>query len=106
MNSTEYEKILAWSDKYENIYSFAVKDDGTDSYYESPELVGSLISYEFNTLPELEQKIQDIWNSSACFEELTKMCAIAAFKNKPEENLTDTVDENKEFAIPEYVYAF
>ncbi len=109
MNSTEFNGIITWSKRNMNSYHFSERDIKVDSYYESFDSDLCIMSYGFDTLPELEMQFEDMWRDERCFDGLSRICAIATFKNNPTKELSNSKDsdkDSKEFSIPEYIYVF
>ncbi len=116
MNKNEKEKqmLYEWGLKNHSKYLFQTIDQERSSYFikrESKE--NSYIrEYGFETLPELIKELDILWESDKVMEEIKKVIAIAAIKNKPFGSISKETDINRKGKqeekdkLPVYIYNF
>lgn len=110
-NQLEKEKIYEWAVKHTckelaEKY-FTNKDASMQSYFIPREKSNYLASYEFETLPELNNLLQTLWGDEVIMKDIQKVCLIAAMKNKPadSERINSNGLNSKE-QLPQYIYNF
>lgn len=60
----EQESIRKWAAKESGWLCFSSKNDDVDSYYSKKENSEYLIRYDFQGVPELKIKFDDMWNGT------------------------------------------
>jgi len=119
MNKNDREKKLLYEWSIQNteaycfdsihkeINSYFVKrDDNMNSYIEE---------YSFEILPELMAKLDDLWGNDEVMNQIKKIIAIAALKNKPLRAITEDTGmrysekrsgKETEDKLPAFIYNF
>lgn len=88
--------------------SFTLIKNDTSSYF-TPRLEENyLMEYSFESLPQLKEKLDKLWENEKYMQEAVKIVLVAALKNKPYKvNGEGIVGENKEETeLPTFIYNF
>lgn len=85
--------------------SFHRFDSNEDTYFMAYPERNYLMDYYFETLPQLREKLSDIWKNEEYMKDVLKTVLSAAMKNKPVET-DDIVRQDIEETIPTYIYNF
>lgn len=111
MNLTEEQRIFAWASKTETEEDLLCqeKEPEQDSYFTPFVEKEDIYEYGFATVPELEAQLKECWQDEEAMTGVTKVCAVAAFKNRPRketENDETGTSANAEVEIKDFVYVF
>lgn len=99
------------------IYSWACESDGTDylqqdwkedknSYFEHFDNAQNIHVYGFDSLRDLINQLDDLWKDEKCMKEILRVCAVSAYRNKPERQTKQSDSGVESMEIPEFVYVF
>lgn len=110
-NQLEKENIYKWGSEHtckEMVETYFTKiDKSMQTYFIPRESTDFLTSYEFETLPELEILLDELWKEEKFMKDIEKICLIAAMKNKPthtEKNKSGNINPKEQ--LPQYIYNF
>ena len=109
MNSIEKEKIFEWAKENhsESNDILMKKNLEMKSYFETFSQDENFVEYGFSNLPNFKNQLLKMWQDDSAMEKISLPCSVAAFKLKPiEDNISPEEVSDKEFVIPEFVYAF
>lgn len=90
--------------------SFTEIDCEKESYFIPREEKKYLMEYEFDSLPQLKEKLNLLWENEEYMKSVLQTVLVAAMKNKPssevkeERNIEDT--QNAEGELPAFIYNF
>jgi len=73
--------------------------DDAETFWREREKPAEIEEYDFNTIPELETHLQQLWQDEPEYQEMAKFLAVAAFK-------AYGARDNEMLSIPAYVYVF
>ena len=62
--------------------------------------------YDFDNLPELKEKLQNMWQGQECMEKIITPVLVAAMKNKPQKGIHEEKEEVKSGNMPTFIYNF
>lgn len=101
----EKEELYKWASTASKNY-FACENNGAESYFRIRENDSYIQKYDFETLPELKNALNAIWQQDEIMQKCMKSVLIAALKMKPDEAVRDTKDTMKkcEDELPSYIY--
>jgi len=107
--------IYEWASVNERLYHdvvFTKKDISVETYFKKrQETSGCLKKYEFSTLPEFREMLENMWENEPAFQEIVLPLSVAAFKEMPRfqekvEEHHDKEELKSEDYLPEYIYNF
>lgn len=103
MNSIEEEQIIHWAKKHNPRPQFPNIDCSIDSYF-SPYCDDIVYDdLHFSSIPELKNHFDTTSNPDSPLHEISLICAIAAFKNRPDSLCTK---DKHLYALSDYIYVF
>lgn len=117
-NEKEKKMLYEWGTKNSSLYQKQKEDKGSDSYYIKRDVSKNIYirEYGFETLPELINELDHLWENDEVMEQIKHVIGIASLKNKPgkaalKEAETDdekrAIDkENAENKLPVFIYNF
>lgn len=119
MDKCQREKESLYNLKMEGSYQrekegFQIIDKGIKSYFITRKDNDYYMKYDFNTLPELKEILDNLWKNNPDMQNIIKVLLVAALKNKPQDidekvaeksikNIEDSYSSDK---LPEYIYVF
>lgn len=112
MDKNEREKKLLYELAMENggQYHFQQIDKMKESYFIQRQEDTYIREYAFETLPELMNELNALWNQDGIMEQVKRVIGVAAMKNKPVKTVKDKSEmesrEDKEEKLPVYIYNF
>jgi len=103
----EKEMLVKWAqESLEKKYCLG-KSDERESYYvvRDPKKEGYLCAYDFETLPELQQILDELWRGDVNILKIEKAVLVSAKKGKC--TIRKEMQENgKQSELKEYIYNF
>ncbi len=109
-NDKEKQMLYEWA---VNDYSkdvFLHSDHRRDSYFLQRTENLCIREYMFETLPELMEELNILWENDEIMESIKRVIAVAAMKNKPtksdDENGQKNGQEVTDEKLPTYIYNF
>lgn len=115
---SEAERILAWAEENRNAenpdYDWKEQSAG---YFHIFDNTDNAVSFGFDTIAELKSQLETMWGQDGAMKDITMKdiamtCAVAAFRNRPQET-PDAHGSGKgeeagdgTFMIPDFVYVF
>lgn len=108
INKKEKELFANWHKQSGNdAYAFPGFEDDSESFFIKHNNDNYLMEYDFDSLPELKEKLQNMWQGQECMEKIITPVLVATMKNKPDENLSDDVTKDDDRSnLPEFIYNF
>lgn len=112
MDRNEKEKYMLheWAEKNNSAYQFPEIEKEKESYFIKRQEKLYIREYEFETLPELFQGLDCMWQDEKCMEQIRKTVGVAALKNKPSEEVNREMEKNytdkTKDILPEFIYNF
>lgn len=110
MRETEKDKLYQWAvqnNKSDNhIDCFTKIDKNKESYYEPYEDRAYLMEYTFQTVPELREELQKLWQGDNCMQQIETVVLVAAMKNRGEVFEEKDTNEATEQQLKPYIYNF
>lgn len=112
MGKNDREKAIftEWAKNSQKDYFMSVQDAG--SYFVKREQTEYIREYSLETVPELRDELEELWDGDKNMEPVLTAVLVAAIKNKPRrQDKTDTEEnvstglETKE-VLPMYIYNF
>lgn len=85
--------------------SFYTFDNDADTYFEAESERDYFMLYCFETLPQLRERLADVWKDEVYMQDILKTLLSAAMKSKPLEK-SAIVRRDVEQTIPVYIYNF
>ena len=88
--------------------SFTLIKNDACSYFVPRAEKNYLMEYGFECLPQLKEKLDELWKNEKYMQEAAKIVLIAALKNKPRKvDGEEMMDEDKEETeLPTFIYNF
>ena len=109
----EKEELYAWGKQHGLVYYFPTFDKEKASYFIRRKVDAN---YGFETLPEIMDELDNLWEKDEVSEQIKKVVGIAALKNKPSEIISEQAkggssketEEKREGGdrLPTYIYNF
>lgn len=99
------------------LYRFACENAGNEyldrdwkeereGFYQDYTCKECIYEYGFDSLYELEDKLELLWKDKNYAEKLAKMYSVAAYRRKPDIQ-EETIDTSRsDFELPEFIYTF
>ncbi|MCM1154145.1 MAG: hypothetical protein NC489_15155 [Ruminococcus flavefaciens] len=109
-NEKEKNMLREWAEKNNFVYQFSKIEKEKESYFIQCQESSYIREYGFETLSELFQELDCMWQGEKCMEQIKKAVGVATLKNKPSEEIPKQVekshtDEARE-VLPEFIYNF
>lgn len=94
---------LDMSDGWERTFDFTQKEK--DSYYVLQDKREYLMEYDFETVPQLKEMLDRLWESEQYMKDIEKAVLAAAIKNKPKQGEGDSVhvQRDPQRHMPEFI---
>lgn len=115
-NETEKKKLKEWGMGNCQKYQFQGIDKEKESYFVEMEKRPYIREYGFETLPQLMEELNRLWENQEVMERVKKIVGVAAMKNKISQDSFKEYDEsmavndgdkvNEQDKLPEYIYNF
>lgn len=113
-NEKEKELFYQWSLKKnpQDNETFCRPDKQTDSYFVLKTSDKYIREYGFETVPELEEELDKMWENQPHLQEIEKAVLVASIKNKPRKIEEapkvdlDKKEKNIKEKMPAYIYNF
>lgn len=90
--------------------SFAEVDYKLETYFSPKEEKEYLMEYDFDSLPQLKEKLNLLWENEEGMKGIVQTVLVAAMKNKPTREVKETRNiensENNEGELPAFIYNF
>ncbi|WP_347223423.1 hypothetical protein [Bacteroides congonensis] len=114
----EKEELYAWGKQHGLDYYFPTFDKEKASYFIRRKVDANsyIREYGFETLPEIMDELDNLWEKDEVSEQIKKVVGIAALKNKPSEIISEQAkggssketEEKREGGdrLPTYIYNF
>lgn len=103
MNLIKESEIFKWAETSKK-RAFLSIDPTVQSYFEDSDIGNiGIEEYDFKNIPELIHMIEKY--STIGTDKYAQLCAVEAFRNKPHVTEVDAAEE-KQVAIPDFVYVF
>lgn len=111
MNSTEEKRIFAWASENSSDKDIlcSQKEAAKNSYFETFAEKEDVYEYGFETAAELEKQLKKRWQGDEVMAGIIRTCAVATFKNKPQEKPAgqqNSVSSASNVEIKDFVYDF
>jgi len=107
INKKEKELFANWYKQAGNgTYAFPKFDDDSESFFTKHNNDNYLMEYDFDSLPELKEKLQNMWQGQECMEKIITPVLVAAMKNKPQKDVCEKQSEVKSGDMPTFIYNF
>ncbi len=108
INQKEKELFADWYKQVENdenIYAFPKFDENAESFFVKHQNDNYLMEYDFDSLPEVKSKLQEMWEGQEYMQKITTPVLVATMKNKP---VSDNAkkDDKPENVLPSFIYNF
>lgn len=109
-NEKEKHMLHEWAEKNISAYQFPEIGKEKESYFIKRQEKSYIREYGFETLPELFQELDGMWQDEKCMRQIRKAVGVAALKNKSSEKVhreieKNNTDESKDI-LPEFIYNF
>lgn len=99
-----YHLELDMSDGWEKSFDFTHKEK--DSYYVLQDKHEYLMEYGFETVPQLKEVLDRLWENEQYMQDIEKMVLAAAIKNKPKQEERVCAERDAHGYMPEFIYNF
>lgn len=97
-----HERIAASQEKY----YFPEIDKRLESYFEKREEGEYLRDYDFETLPQLKEKLDSMWEGQPDMLEMVRPILAAAMKNRPSTEQKEVSENKNTGEVPVFIYNF
>lgn len=109
-NEKEKNMLREWAKKNNAAYRFTAIDMEKESYFIKRSARKYIREYQFETLPELLQELDYMWQDENSMAQIKKIVAVAALKNRPSEEIQKQTEKHhaheKKELLPEFIYNF
>ncbi len=105
----EKEMLYEWGINHYSDSIFSQSDHRKDSYFQQRTESSYCREYTFETLPELMEKLNILWKNDEAMENIKKVIAASAMKNKPMADAGNGQGKSQdglEEKLPIYIYNF
>lgn len=99
-----YHLELDMLDGWKKTFDFTHKEK--DSYYVLHDKHEYLMEYGFETIPQLKEMLDRLWENEQYMQDIEKMVLAAAIKNKPKQEVRESLERDADGYMPEFVYNF
>lgn len=105
-----YELNILISDELNE--SFRSVDTGRESYFVPQEERNYIMEYYFETVPQLKERLNELWKDDSYMQDIIKTVVVAAMKNKPLKSNQESVETEKDKEkqnqnhMPAFIYNF
>lgn len=108
IEGSEEKRLYEWVCKNQKAFLFPERLPSADTYYCLFDNSSNVCDYGFASIPELLGQLDKLWKDEPFFDDIKKVCAVAAFKWQPEVKLEkkDSEDSEDSMKIPDFVYMF
>ncbi len=90
--------------------SFTEVECELETYFFPKEEKEYLMEYDFDSLPQLKEKLNSFWENEECMKGIIQTVLVAAMKNKPSREAKETRNiensGNIEGELPAFIYNF
>ena len=96
MNRNEKEKhmLREWAENNNSTYKFPEIEKEKESYFIKRQEKSYIREYGFETLLELFQELDCMWQDEKCMGQIRKAVGVATLKNKPSEEVHRGMEKN------------
>lgn len=101
---TLYHLELDIPDGLEKSFDFTHKKK--DSYFVQQKKHEYLMEYRFETLPQLKEILDRLWEKEPYMQDIEKTVLAATIKNKPKQEVRESTEREAEGYMPEFIYNF
>ena len=100
-----YHLELDIPDGWEKSFDFTHKEK--DSYYVLQDKHEYLMEYGFETVPQLKEMLDRLWENEPCLQDIEETVLAAAMKNKPKQEVRECAEKDVHGHVPEFIiYSF
>lgn len=99
-----YHLELDMSDGWEKSFDFTHKEK--ESYYVLQDKHEYLMEYGFETVPQLKEILDGLWENKSYMQNIEKTVLAAAIKNKPKQEVRESTEKDTDGYMPEFIYNF
>lgn len=99
-----YHLELDMSDKWKKMFDFMYGK--RDSYYVLQDKHEYLMEYSFETVPQLKEMLDRLWENEQYMQDIEKTVLAAAIKNKPKREEQNNIKKDEDGYMPEFIYNF
>lgn len=99
-----YHLELDMTDEWEKSFNFAHKE--RDSYYVPQDKHEYLTEYNFETVPQLKEMVDRLWENEQYMQDIERTVLAAAIKSKPKQEVRESVERDTDGYMPEFIYNF
>ncbi|MDE6056298.1 MAG: hypothetical protein K2G55_21635 [Lachnospiraceae bacterium] len=96
-----YHLELDMPDEWEKSFDFTYKERG--SYYMLQDKHEYLMEYGFETLPQLKETLDRLWENEQYMQDIKKTVLAAAIKNKPKQEESVYAEKDTHGHMPEFI---
>lgn len=86
------------------------RDDNLSSYFVASTNEPDIMEYDFQILPELKEKLNEMWKEDEVLLKAALPLSVAAFKSEPAADKFGVkgngANIDEEFVLPDFVYVF
>lgn len=101
---TLYHLELDMTDECAKSFDFTHKEK--DSYYVLQDKHEYLTEYDFETVPQLKEMLDRLWENEWYMQDIEKTVLAAAIKNKPNLEVQESIERDTDGYMPEFIYNF
>lgn len=110
-NQKEKELFRSWHERAASLsgqYRFPEIDQSAESYFVKHEDEAAFTEYDFETLPQLKEKLDSMWEGQEYMQEIMRPILAASMKNKQAASEQTVLEgkESKSGEIPVFIYNF
>lgn len=112
MDRNEKEKNILheWAETKDSAYQFSKIEKERKSYFVKRQETSYIREYGFETLPELFQELDRMWQDEKYIGQMKKVVGVAALKNKPlkesDRQMGESHTDEAKDMLPEFIYNF
>ena len=100
-------KILEWARENFSPNNFLTKrDSNAKSFFTLFDNSANIIEYEFQTLPELQTLLLQLWKNEPVLQKIALTVSVATFKAKPDKNSSVSEESPSRLEVPDFIYEF
>ena len=99
-----YHLELDMPDGWEKSFDFMYKEK--DSYYVLQDKHEYLMEYGFETVPQLKEMLDRLWENEQYMQDIEKTVLAASIKNKPKQEERENTKRDADGYMPEFIYNF
>lgn len=99
-----YHLELDMPNEWEKSFDFMYKEK--NSYYVLQDKHEYLMEYGFETVPQLKEMLDRLWENEQYMQGVERTVFAAAIKNKPKQEVRESIERETDGYMPEFIYNF